>query len=937
MLRLLLCLGVFVCIAAAPPVPAPVAPPPPMPKGGAERYNVVLKYRINARSAERIRQFNELSLTLRAAGFVRTDKDIPEGEPADPRSDTMTGTLPVASVPKVISQRHIRNLLLWPEGSKMPPDDTLVRVDVYLDTGYAPEAQRKLARRVADELGVLGFSEAFGYDTEGGTRLVGAVKAGSLVPALSDPMRKLTREARWLLLAAPDQVVEIDVSLDHTPAIVDEKDKEAAEKANEWRKIIDIPGAEYKRRIGAVVTVAGRPGDIVRKLAESPRVVSVGAGERVDVPRTYVPTWPVRVIIARPDADTPSRRPEPPTIPEGQERFSPELRALLAGGGDKSARLEVLLATTPDDRDETWLGAMRRAGVTVEGRVGPLVTVAGVPKDAAPKLAEQPEVIAVRLPRAARGAPALDGVKPAGWSALRRSGLVELHEKGKKGRGQRIALIADDFAGWEELPGSKQLVDLTVIRGRLLDPDPFPSAGKGQGPGTRYARDIREAAPDADLILIRIDPAAPYMLQIAARAINGEVPRSALLTQRIRDLDYDREALGKRADEVRLLRQIFLDDPVGDEGLKREEAYKKAQEKYDAAEAEMRRRTGRWLKLQQGLRELKGVTVVASTLVWTDGFPVDGSSALSRYFDERPFKAALWFQAAGDTRGQAWAGLFRDADGNGFMEFAEAKKRLPPGSWSHEIAWLAWQAPDGKKAATPAGTPIRLVLQWKEPHDPTPLKVGEDPYRDPLAKMRLVVVNQPDPAGKTRPADDLEVVAQSAGPAIRLEQSLHAATYEITLEIKADRPGRYGVLIEGKAPDSIHPPGTAVIPASRKTGEINVRLSVDAPPAVKGRAVWDSLPATAALGVPADSRRVLTVGAATAEGVERPDSAAGVMGAELWVKPDLTAYGVEGTGQAAAFAAGFAATASGKTGSLAAIAESIRMRPGKLLVLPPKR
>ena len=60
--------------------------------------------------------------------------------------------------------------------------------------------------------------------------------------------------------------------------------------------------------------------------------------------------------------------------------------------------------------------------------------------------------------------------------------------------------------------------------------------------------------------------------------------------------------------------------------------------------------------MQTELKNLRDVRIAASGLVWADGFPVDGSSALSRYFDDKPFKSALWFQSAGDTRGQAWSG-----------------------------------------------------------------------------------------------------------------------------------------------------------------------------------------------------------------------------------------------------------------------------------------
>src|SRR5690349_20501778 len=115
------------------------------------------------------------------------------------------------------------------------------------------------------------------------------------------------------------------------------------------------------------------------------------------------------------------------------------------------------------------------------------------------------------------------------------------------------------------------------------------------------------------------------------------------------------------------------------------------------------------LQFRKDLDDLKKVRIVNSGLIWNDGHPVDGGSALSRYFDDRPFKAALWFQAAGDARGQAWTGLFRDADDNGAMEFADADATLPKGAWTNELNFLAWQA--GKESESldfPAGAKLRF-------------------------------------------------------------------------------------------------------------------------------------------------------------------------------------------------------------------------------------
>ncbi len=53
------------------------------------------------------------------------------------------------------------------------------------------------------------------------------------------------------------------------------------------------------------------------------------------------------------------------------------------------------------------------------------------------------------------------------------------------------------------------------------------------------------------------------------------------------------------------------------------------------------------------------------------------------------------------------------------MEFASPLQPLPKGQWTTELNFLAWQ-PYGKAqtADLPAGTPLRITLQWREPHDP---------------------------------------------------------------------------------------------------------------------------------------------------------------------------------------------------------------------------
>jgi hypothetical protein len=343
------------------------------------------------------------------------------------------------------------------------------------------------------------------------------------------------------------------------------------------------------------------------------------------------------------------------------------------------------------------------------------------------------------------------------------------------------------------------------------------------------------------------------------------------------------------------------------------------------------------LQLQRDLRDLKGVQVVASTLVWNQGHPVDGGGTLSRYFDDRPFKAALWFQAAGDTRGQAWAGLFRDADGNGVMEFAPAEAKLPKGRWTPELDFLAWQPADGTiKAELPAGTKVRISIQWREPHDPDFFQHGPDAYRKPLADLRLVLLRQRDPSGTRLPADDLQVVAQSAGLPERLLYQPNSAVYEQTLDFTVQDAGVYALRVEGRVPVGILPPGVATLPALQKSWDLRPRIFVQTL-AGAGRAVLqDYATDEGSIGTPGDAHRAITVGAADFSGKPQPNSAAGPpLSEELLKKPNVLAFDEKaGTAAATSLAAGLSASAlsAGVPGSR--FLEAMGVRPGQVLRVP---
>jgi hypothetical protein len=246
----------------------------------------------------------------------------------------------------------------------------------------------------------------------------------------------------------------------------------------------------------------------------------------------------------------------------------------------------------------------------------------------------------------------------------------------------------------------------------------------------------------------------------------------------------------------------------------------------------------RYLGHETALLQLRGVRVVASALIWDGKRSGGGLDPVARFLHGRPFTSALWIQPSDTTLTRTWTGLFRDADRNGVMEFAPTEEALPPGSWSRELNFLTWQTEDGKAGPDlPAGARLRVRFQWREPHDAALHQIGQDPYRDPLTGVRLLVLRQVDSSGGKQPADDMEVVAQSTGSPHRVDRTPSSATYEVSVEWRVPEPGRYAIRVEGSVPDTDRPAHLPTLPASRHSGEIRPRVDVDTLDGA-GRAVW---------------------------------------------------------------------------------------------------
>jgi hypothetical protein len=894
------------------------------------RFRAYLRYEINAVPQHRAEQFLELLSALKTFGFEK-DPRGPEDEFAeviDRSFVSMTGTIgSMEEARKIATIRWVQAILLYPQGFSLPkgPKDPIkVSIDV---TSFGDLSRQKaLAAQVRSFLKREGFEEYLGYDNRTQSRLVGTLPSGRLENILQD-LR---------------------------------------------------PGQPELARQGPI---------------------SVGR-------------WPIRIVEVMPDPpDFEPIKPyiPPPPPPDGWAAISPELSPLLPFPGEKTEKkkIEVILSRRPAENDRRFEEHLLRVAPdsVIEYRLGAVVAIkTGLENVAA--LAKSREVRTIRLPRPAAPsslqAPAEAEAHPMAlrtWSARR------LYEQGGLGRGIHVAVISDDFRGYQRfirrgLPRNVELLDLTAEREEQLQPEPLPGdplgigsamgllgAPLGEGPflagaalfstgpigvGTYQALAVAYVAPLVKMTLIRISSSCPYQLDAIARYLAGETPETRPLDRQSTAIqfveDNMRREQHKLLQERREILEAFRDD---DEARRKLDLYFQKQRDFDLRHAKLHKRMFDYLKLRENLHSLKDVSVVASTLTWIDGYPVDGGGPLSRRLDDQvsspcAWKRPLWLQAAGDTQGQCWSGLYRDDDDNGIMEFAPPTTPLHRDRWGHELNFLGWQTQNGTTFAgllplgakreaqrlggpfgDPAlvgtfarlpGTPtIRLTLQWREPRDPDLDQDYEDRYRTPLANLGLAVLRQRDPSGRNLPSDDLELVARSVPVADRVAQQIDhvrgdvtsSVVYEQILDFRLERAGRYAVWIEGKVNKSIRPKAGATtdgadFPLTDVSWELRPRLLVqvlDPEAQAAGHPVWlDYVSSEGTLGTPADAQAVITVGAADVGGRPRFYSSLGppfnlslLPKPDIWVPDGLQLVGgalpVTGTAISAGFAAGAAAGA----------------------------
>lgn len=865
-----------------------------------DKLDVEIRYRIRADRDERIRQFRELEKHLAALGFVDARKDDPDRllDILDPRAERFVGTIPSQNVLRLLDDPRVLNILFAPAGHKYPDTgDQPVAIRIIIRGGLLPLEQQSLHAQVLAVLNQLGFRVALGYDTLGYTQLKGTIPSKHL-PLLLKDLR--SEPSGWFLpQTTPDRLPR--PLADRSPI--------------RWVEVMDL----------------------------------------TDPPPAYEP---------------------PPVLPI-QAKLTPGLRAVLLDPVAREAplRVNVYFAESVEDRIEqlrTRLVANYGSSPRRDASGKPMVGPDGAPVMAdeaafeaafgnvvnirfgraadAERFAEEPGVLTVSLlPQASETILPLPATVKAltADELLQSSGVAGMHRLGYAGARVKVIVIGTDFTGAEKLPGVR-ILDLTTE----LNPDirPLPADPSRIGTSAAAARAVALSAPEAELVLVRIDPGSLFQLFEVIRLARAEMTYTEPLRSRLAELTA-------RSNEIRRVKEAAVaeyraafSDLADDQAIQsRRERAKKVLDRVIAEQAELARRIERFNSFLKDLSTvLTGAQVIVNTLVWDSGYPLDALSSISQYLERlanpvpqrisrRPGDLAaavkpplVWVQAASMAGPAVWGGRFLDSNRDGTMEFAPPGQSLPPGNWSPDMNFLGFRSPTGETALNiPAGVKLRITIQWREPKDPNL------PALDiPAVPVVLRVFRQLDPEGEKRPSDEMAEVARSAGGPYPILRSPSFVVFEQILELTTPTAGRYALVVAtAYQPDPL-------LPALRREVEIMPRIVIDTLSAKPGEAtvVFRSyVTPDAGVGIPGDSLGAVTVGIGG-----KGELTSGGTGLSLRAKPDLLGPAaiavidpaMYGTGVAAGFVAGMATDLVQAGAAGANPFQSSGFAPGKAAVVP---
>jgi hypothetical protein len=871
----------------------------------AEKVDVQIRYRIRADRDERIRQFLALEKHLAALGFDDARKNDPDRDLdiLDPTAERFTGTIPSKNVLRLLDDPRVLNILFAPAGYEYPDSgDKPVSIRVVIRDGLLPAQQQLLYAQVLAQLELLGFKDALGYDTRAYTQIKGILPYKDL----SKLMKDLRGEpGGWFLADTPPDQLPRPFG-DRSPI--------------RWVEV--MPAVEPVAPLAPELLLPARA-----KMTPELRALMLDPAAK---------ETPVRVValFAYPIDDR-----------------TEELRTRLAGNYGPSVKRNAdgSVAKGPDKQPALTEGA------TLDGAVGNLASIRFDRPADVERFATMPDILSVRLPRLATETVAAlpAAIKPAAVKELlNETGVATLHRLGYTGAGVKVVLIGSDFTGADKLignglPKTTRIIDLTTE----LNPEivPSPPDPERAGNGTAAARALALSAPDADLVLVRIDPGAIFQLFSILRVARGDVAYSDALRARLSDISQKTTELTRRKEAAILEYRQAFEDLSDDEPTKaRRVRAKAALDAIEAEQAALVKRIDRFNSFRKQMHEaLTGARVVVNTLEWESGYPLDSMSLISRTLEQlavplpprvvrRPGDPAaaprppiVWVQAASTSGAAVWGGTFRDANRNGTMEFGSQTQALPAGSWTPEMNFLGFQSPTGETVADlPAGAKLRFTMQWREPLDPNFPSVEQ-----PVYPAILRIFRQLDPNGEKRPSDEMAEVARTVGGPYPILLTKTLVVYEQILEFTVPSAGRYAFVVS----TGYH--AEPLLPALKREAEIHPRVIVEtlSGKPTDGRVVFRSYVTPAAgVGIPGDSTGAITIGS----GVPG-ELIGGGTGLTLRPKPDLfapealdAAGPTRGTGIAAGFVGGIAAELVQAGASGANVFASSGVTPGKRAVVP---
>ncbi len=644
----------------------------------------------------------------------------------------------------------------------------------------------------------------------------------------------------------------------------------------------------------------------------------------------------------------------PAPVVSAQLRYSADLRAVLSNAAAKNAplRVEVIFEnriTDPDAVRTLFLG--RFPGASVDGIIGNIVHVRLPRASYVEGISQEPGVLGVRLPR--QGAEtivnAATGKSTTPAEAIKAARLDELHKRGYTGAGVKVVLIGSDFTGADkligtELPKRTKIIDFTTeLTPELL---PFPADPLRAGTGTTAAKALAAVAPDADLILVRIDPGCFFHLNAVIRLTRGEIQYTDALLVRLNELANRTKTFDTdRAQAVAAYKAAFSDLTDNEVAVAARKKAKADLDGFIQKEKELVELTDRFNNYQKDITKgLEGAQVIVNTLVWESGYPLDAISDFAGIVDRlatdlpprivkplTPHKPPLvWVQSASAAGASVWGGPFLDANRDGLMEFVPPKTKLPADNWSPSLNFLGIRAANGSVAPElAAGAKLRFTVQWREPADPN------FPEADiPVRPLTIRVLRQIDPNGEKRSSDEMAEDARSVNVPNVIYRTPTFLVFEQMLEFTVPAAGRFALALDSAAA------AEPLLPALQREVEIYPRIVIETlgTSASDPKVVFRSYTApTAGVGTPGDALGAITVGT-DAPGV----LVGGGTGLTLRGKPDvlgpntlaLGAQTASGPGVATAFAGGASVLLLQARVAGPNVLAATGIEPGKKLELP---